>query len=336
MATMKDYHYILRADSIESLLTRQDNLLKHVRPEAEVVFKRYFLSSPETQSPALPQEDGAVCHIGQKPLDGSAIAVWLYLVEGADVVRSHGRTRVASDGAEQYFAAALLDKGGDSEAQTKGILEKYESELVSQGMTIAQNCIRTWFYCRDIDHRYAGLVKGRRENFEENGLTSTTHYIASTGIAGNSPDRSAFVQMDAWAVKGAFRQRYIYGRSHLSPTYDYGVTFERGVKVDMCGLSHTIISGTASIDNRGNVLHIGDVLAQTYRMLENIEVLLAESGSGWDSVRQALVYLRNEEDYHTVAPVIEEKLKGKPFLITLAPVCRPDWLIEMECIATDW
>ena len=28
-----------------------------------------------------------------------------------------------------------------------------------------------------------------------------------------------------------------------------------------------------------------------------------------------------------------EKLKGIPYVILHAPVCRPGWLVEMECMA---
>lgn len=332
---MKEHHYILRAESVGNLLQQQTELLSGEMSGKEVVFKRYFLTSAATQRGQLPDEDGAVSYIQQPPLDGSRIAVWLYLVEGAEVIHAKGTTLVKADGAEHLFTAGAVAEGPDSEIQTRIILEEYESLLTEKGLAIADNCIRTWFYCRDIDDRYAGLVKARRENFEKVGLTNCTHYLASTGIAGVSPAPSAFVQMDAWAVRGAFTQNYIYGASHLSPTYDYGVTFERGVKVNFSGRSHSIISGTASIDNKGNILHVGDIVSQTHRMFENIEVLLAEAGSKWSSIRQALVYLRNEKDYPMVAPILEEKLSGIPYIATIAPVCRPDWLIEMECIATD-
>lgn len=31
--------------------------------------------------------------------------------------------------------------------------------------------------------------------------------------------------------------------------------------------------------------------------------------------------------------MFEEQFGGIPFLILLAPVCRPGWLVEMECMA---
>lgn len=332
---MKEYHIILTADSVEGILDKQKAFLSGGMSGTEVAFKRYFLSEPSSQRASLPDEDGAVSYIQQSPLDGSAIAVWLFLVQDAEVVRGRGTTLVKAGGAEQLFCAGLTGEGTDSEAQTRAIFEKYASLLASEGMSVPDNCIRTWLYCRDIDDRYAGLVKARREYFETVGLTSSTHYLASTGIAGVSPKPGAFVQMDAWAVKGTFSQTYIYGTSHLSPTYDYGVTFERGVKVDFGSLTHTIISGTASIDSKGRVLHIGDIVKQAHRMFENVEVLLKEAGSGWSSVKQILVYLRNRDDYAMAAPLFAEKFPDIPYIITLAPVCRPDWLIEMECIAVD-
>ena len=155
---MNEFHYILKADSVAAILARQEALLNGEMAGAQVIFKRYFLSGPEVQRAALPDEDGAVSYIGQPPLDGSVIAVWLYLVEGAEVVRGRGYTIVSADGVDQIFTAGMVASGVDSEMQTKGILEDYEHGLESRGINIADNCIRTWFYCRDIDHRYAGLV----------------------------------------------------------------------------------------------------------------------------------------------------------------------------------
>lgn len=72
---------------------------------------------------------------------------------------------------------------------------------------------------------------------------------------------------------------------------------------------------------------------QTLRMWENVEKLLEEAGNKWSDVKQILVYLRNAEDYAVVAPMFKDKFPHTPYIILKAPVCRPDWLIEMECIA---
>ena len=72
---------------------------------------------------------------------------------------------------------------------------------------------------------------------------------------------------------------------------------------------------------------------QTLRMWENVEKLLEEAGNDWSDVKQILVYLRYADDYSVVAPMFKGKFPDTPYVILLAPVCRPDWLIEMECIA---
>ncbi len=94
-----------------------------------------------------------------------------------------------------------------------------------------------------------------------------------------------------------------------------------------------LISGTASIDNRGRIVHAGDVRRQTQRMWENVETLLNEAGCGFGDMGHILVYLRDVADYAVVEELFEERFPGIPRVITLAPVCRPGWLIEMECMA---
>lgn len=329
---MKEQHVILKADSLGQLYLKEE-AFHQMNPGWKYVFKRYFLS--ERCNEGMIPCPGAASYIVQPPLDGSAVALWLYLVRDAVVEYSEGETRVTCNGCTFIWTAGMNAPGRDSAVQTEEILECYENRLASEGLSISEDCVRTWFFVHDIDNNYAGLVKARRENFTGVGLTADTHYIASTGIGGSPADGQYLVQMDALAIKGLRpdQQRYLYAPTHLNPTYEYGVTFERGVRVELDGNVYSIISGTASIDNKGEVLHVGDVVKQTYRMWENVAKLLEESGAGFENIRQMLVYLRNPEDYAKVAPLFEEKFPDVQYVILLAPVCRPTWLIEMECIA---
>jgi enamine deaminase RidA (YjgF/YER057c/UK114 family) len=167
------------------------------------------------------------------------------------------------------------------------------------------------------------------------GLTKDTHYLASTGIAGNNPVRGSYVALDAYAAAGISPEKVIYlkGSTHLNPTHEYGVTFERGTAVDYDDRRHVIISGTASIDNKGQIVHPGDVKAQTLRMWENVEVLLAEAECTYEHVGHLLVYLRDIADFTVVQEMFEERFPNIPKVYLQAPVCRPGWLIEMECMA---
>ena len=130
------------------------------------------------------------------------------------------------------------------------------------------------------------------------------------------------------------QQRYLYALTHLNPTIEYGVTFERGTVVEYGDRAHAFISGAASIDNKGQVVYVGDIMRQTHRMWENVDALLAEAEMNLaDHAAQITVYLRDTADYVTVRDLFAVRFPHIPTVITLAPVCRPEWLIEMECIA---
>ena len=301
------------------------------------VMRRYFLSDATNQV-GLMKETDATCaysYIQQPPLDGSKIAMWIYLVDAVDVSHCEGTTVVAHNDYKHLWRMGMHHGEGDSAAQTAYLLETYEADLERHGATLLDNCIRTWFFVRDVDTQYMGMVKARKENFIAQGLTEQTHYIASTGIQGLPSDPRAIIQLGAYAITGIEAQQisYLYAPTHLNPTYEYGVTFERGTVVTYGDRSHAYISGTASINNKGEVVHVGDIEAQTSRMMENVCVLLEEGDFAESDIAQIIVYIRDLCDYQRVRQIIDAHYPNIPKLYTLAPVCRPEWLIEMECIA---
>ncbi|ADQ79959.1 Endoribonuclease L-PSP [Paludibacter propionicigenes WB4] len=295
---------------------------------AKPVLKRYFLSDAANQAEQLQEElklfpACPTSILQQSPLDGSKIALWCYLIKDTNPVYEH------------YWMAGLGIASGNSEEQTHLLLQKYELELQQYGCLLERDCIRTWFFVQNVDVNYAGLVKARRENFVEQGLTEQTHYIASTGIEGRHANPNVYVLLDAYAVKGlqSGQMKYLYALSHMSPTAVYGVTFERGVCVLYGDRRQLYISGTASIDSKGEVLYKGDVVSQARRMCENVEKLLEEGGSNREDLAQIIIYLRDAADYSVVKPILDDRYLRIPKQFVLAPVCRPTWLIEMECIA---
>lgn len=303
---------------------------------AQYVMKRYFLSDSTNQQPLMRKQPHiSISIIQQQPLDGSKIAVWLYMQSHTTIANENGMVVASHNGYRHLWKMGMHQHKGDSAWQTESVLIEYEEALQNFGATLADNCVRTWFFVRDVDTQYAGMVRARKDNFTEQGLTEHTHYIASTGIGGLPADTRALIQMGTYALTGfqPRQQRYLYAPTHLNPTYEYGVTFERGTCMEYGDRAQVFISGTASIDNKGNVLYIGDIVRQTHRMWENVETLLSEAGTSFSDVMQIVVYLRDTADYQTVQRMFSERFPDIPTVIALAPVCRPTWLIEMECIA---
>lgn len=108
-----------------------------------------------------------------------------------------------------------------------------------------------------------------------------------------------------------------YAPTHLNPTYEYGVTFERGTAVSYGDRKHIFLSGTASIDNKGEIVYPGDILKQTGRMMENISALLEEAGASIGDIMQAIVYLRDPADYENVQKYISTHYPELPHLICI-------------------
>ena len=306
---------------------------------AKPVFKRYFLSDATNQRPLMPQDDTCtVSYIQQPPLDGSKVALWLYLQSGTEITPNADEKRstiVRHNGYEHLWTMGMTTSDGSSYGQSEQLLVDYAKLLEGYDMTLEDNCIRTWFFVRDVDTQYKGLVVARWENFTLHGLTPETHYIASTGIGGNPSDPKAIIQLGCYALKGfkPEQQHYLYAASHLNRTSEYGVTFERGTLMQFGDRNHAIISGTASINNKGEVMYEGDIEMQTKRMWENVEKLLEEAEMTMNDAAQLIVYLRDGSDFETVKEMFCKKYPHVPTVFTLAPVCRPSWLIEMECFA---
>jgi enamine deaminase RidA (YjgF/YER057c/UK114 family) len=179
------------------------------------------------------------------------------------------------------------------------------------------------------------VVKARNDVFRQHGLTIDTHFIASTGIGGRSMGKNVCVAIDFLTAPQVQPDDLLYLKAldHLNPTHEYGVAFERGVRVTLPQKYEYFISGTASIDCHGEVINVGNVTKQAERLLENIGALLADGGATMDDVKYFIIYLRDLADASAIDAYMQQAYPQVPRIITHAKVCRPAWLVEMECIA---
>jgi enamine deaminase RidA (YjgF/YER057c/UK114 family) len=341
-----EWHVTLSCeDTVKSLEERWLAALREagLSPESTVM-RRVFCSDVANQAPQLDSFSGAYpggfSAIGQAPLSGGCFAMWSYHVtDGDEPLAGSG----GSDGftlrrgaLRHVWMPGLCDaNAGDSASQTRAVLEKHSKLLAHGGMTLEENVIRTWWYVRDIDNDYQGLVDARREVFKRHGLTEDTHYIASTGIAGSHCQQSVLLSLDSYAIRGLVpgQVEYLSAPAHLGPTHRYGVTFERATSVAYSDRTHIFLSGTASIDPSGDIVHPGDVLRQLERTIQNIEALLASANANLRDLTMVLVYLRDPADAAAIRLALREQFDGLPMIVLHAPVCRPGWLVEIEGIA---
>jgi enamine deaminase RidA (YjgF/YER057c/UK114 family) len=135
-------------------------------------------------------------------------------------------------------------------------------------------------------------------------------------------------------------KRAISAPQALNEAGEYGSSFSRGLRIDLKGLTILLISGTASVDENGKTVHVGDFRAQCRRTYANITALLAAEGATWKDVVRTTCYLRDiERDYAAFNDertrfFVEQGLDPLPASTGIqAILCRPDLLVEIEAIA---
>jgi enamine deaminase RidA (YjgF/YER057c/UK114 family) len=342
-----EYHAMIQLNNtllnaeqqFRNIETAIDRLKHSLSANVAIVFKRYFVSDAVNQKDFIRLDDGitAVSIVEQPPLNGVKVAVWLYLISDCKLYgdKSSGAYIVERPAYRHIYNTQLHLPATDEEKETRSIFQRYVNSLAAYNCSLKDNCIRTWIYVQGVDIHYAAMVRERKTFFAGEGLTSDTHFIASTGIEGRYTDPRALVLMDAYAVEGidTAQVKYLQATDHLNPTSEYGVTFERATSVDYGDRRHVFVSGTASINNKGEIVYPSDVIRQTERTFENITALLQQAETHIDDVMQMIVYLRDIADYAIVSEYLAAHYSTTPHLLVHAPVCRPGWLVEVECIA---
>lgn len=128
----------------------------------------------------------------------------------------------------------------------------------------------------------------------------------------------------------------------LNEAYDYSLpsSFSRGMRVDIRGITMLFISGTASVNERGESIHLGDFEAQTWRTFRNITALLEAEGATWHNIVRTTCYIKDiEKDYDKFNEIRtafykEQGLDPLPASTGIqARLCRDDLLVEIEAIA---
>jgi 2-iminobutanoate/2-iminopropanoate deaminase len=137
------------------------------------------------------------------------------------------------------------------------------------------------------------------------------------------------------------RKRAICAPEVLNEASKYGSAFTRGLRLDFPGgITHLLLSGTASVGPEGQTLYPGDFRAQCWRTYHNLTKLLASENATWQDVVRTTCYLRDiDRDYAEFNSIRTEffaamALDPLPASTGIqAAICRSDLLVEIEALA---
>lgn len=96
------------------------------------------------------------------------------------------------------------------------------------------------------------------------------------------------------------------------------------------------IAGAVAVDERGELVGEGDLIAQTRQAFVNIDRLLAAAGGSWDHVVRIRYYVTDVTRWPETKATRLEFLR-EPFpaaaVVEIARLNRPEWLVEVEADA---
>ena len=125
----------------------------------------------------------------------------------------------------------------------------------------------------------------------------------------------------------------------LNNPIEYGKSFSRGLRIDLGKFTLIEISGTASIDEKGESYCSRGFDAQVKRTYDNITALLASEGANWHDVIKTRVYLKDMKyyrEFNDYRNSFYKEIGLDPFPASIciqAKLCRAELLVEIEATA---
>jgi enamine deaminase RidA (YjgF/YER057c/UK114 family) len=269
------------------------------------------------------------------PESGASLGVEIVEHEGQPV----GRLFEREEGRAIYLsgiAGTTRDEPMPPAEQAGRMFERAASTLEAYGFPY-RDVVRTWIYIGDILAWYDDFNPVRTDAYTRFGLLGhgDDYLPASTGIQGRPPGQIECV-MDLVAIGPSPGAEVTIGRLHnplQNEAYSYGSAFARAMEVVIGGTRTVYVSGTASIDEVGDSIHLDDIDGQINRTVENIEALIGTRDLTLDDICQATVFLKHPSHVERFRELCAGTRFGELGVCMVADVCRPELLFEIDAVA---
>jgi len=266
--------------------------------------------------------------------------VQLHAVAGSPVrsIRIQGRVvgRLFEDEYASYCVLGDLrpaDPSGPRADQARDVIRRLVDVLALAGMGI-QDLVRTWFFIDDILDWYSTFNSVRSGIYREAGVFEK-YVPASTGIGGSNPSGAA-LSTSALALRPKCRGVSVRAiPSPLQcPALQYGSSFSRAAEMLTPDCRTVFVSGTASINQEGATVHVGDVDAQIEWTLQVVRAILESKCLDFGDVVWGNAYFKEPADCWRLEEIaLRHGLSPEWLVVSHHTVCRPDLLFELEVTA---
>jgi enamine deaminase RidA (YjgF/YER057c/UK114 family) len=341
-------------------------ILKDIKKNGEaIIFEKvfgglsYYLKFNELRSAFFKEEKIQIPpmdYVEGMPVDKSDLAgIMIYTVKynnmtAEDIIYytmddfTYAVSYVINHARKLYFNGSLknleMEKSTTLELEIKEKFKLFQSCLKNVGFKA--NCItRTWFYLNDIAENYKEFNALRREFFNELGIdySDESNYLpASTCIEGKGAV-SQYCSMNFYCTdtESEVEIRRIYNREQNEAngsTYLFKPTFSRAVSLTYSNFIEMQISGTASINEKGESVFLNNPYEQIKKTLKNVNNLLRSEGMNFGDIVFSTCFFKDAAYFTFFQSILEEmKLDQFPFVCVVSNICREDLLFEIDAIA---
>jgi enamine deaminase RidA (YjgF/YER057c/UK114 family) len=162
------------------------------------------------------------------------------------------------------------------------------------------------------------------------------------GVLGNDQKIKSFTMPEFARERELVKRHSVHAAHTLNEAYNYAKpsSFSRALCLNFGDYKVVLISGTASVDEHGKSVHVGDFRAQCWRTFRNITELLKAEDMTWHDMVRTSCYLRDMsrdyKDFNEIRTAFYTWLGLEVLPASTGievGICREDLLVEIEGIA---
>lgn len=127
-------------------------------------------------------------------------------------------------------------------------------------------------------------------------------------------------------------------KKHILPQ-DFTPTlgaYSHGMVVDLGTCEMILVTGQIAMDQNGQVVAPGDIVAQTEFVFQNMQTILGAAGASLDDVVKAVIYVTDVTKFKEISAVRNkyfEKAKPVSTLVEISKTVKEGCEIEIEVMA---
>lgn len=177
----------------------------------------------------------------------------------------------------------------------------------------------------------------------DNLSTNERDELIKFGVLSDENEIQTYTLPKYYYDRESIHKHVVHAQQTLSEAYEYfprPSSFSRALCLEIGDYKVLLISGTASVDESGKSIHVGDFRAQCWRTYRNITELLTAEKMTWHDVVRTSCYLRDMSrdynDFNEVRTTFFQWLGLEVLPASTgiqATICREDLLVEIEGIA---